>query len=95
VESLPFRTAIFRRDHDRLWIGSKTQVPQVCAQQCRVVFHLMRRNFLCHFAQLTFVTMVTVEYDVDCNCTILNRLPMAGWVAGWLAGRVITGRQVS
>jgi len=78
VESLPFRTFFFRRDHDRLWIGSNMPVPPVCAQQFRVVFHLIRRNFLCHFVQLTFVTVAIVAQGVDCSCAIVNRLPLAG-----------------
>jgi hypothetical protein len=90
VGSLPSRSNFFRYDVERLWIGNNTQVHKVCAQQFRVVFNLMRRNFLCHFVQLTFVTMVTVTYNVYSNCTAVIRLPLAGWVAC-----VITSRQVS
>jgi hypothetical protein len=56
VESLPSRSKFFRHDYNRLWIGRNIQVPQLCAQQCTGVIHLMRRNFLRHFVQLTFVT---------------------------------------
>ena len=64
-----------------LWIWSDTQVPQVCAQLLIVVFHLMRRNFLRHFIQLTFVTMVVS--NAWCRQQLHNSNPLTfGWLSG-------------